>query len=92
MTSHRDMLSQSRPPIFSEDEWQCIVMILALSPRQGEIVGLIMQSKKDKEIAALLGIAKATVRTHFERLKVQLNATDRVSIACRIFEAFRRTL
>lgn len=90
MANHRDKLSDARPPMFSADEWQRIVSYLALSPRQAQIVGLIMQSKKDKEIAAALGIAKATVRTYFDRLKRQLDAIDRVAIACRIFEAFRR--
>lgn len=76
--------------MFSAKEWDRIVSALALSPRQAQVVGLIMQSKKDKEIAATLGIAKATIRTYFDRLKQQLDAVDRVSIACRIFEAFRR--
>lgn len=80
----------SRPPIFSAEEWRRIVYDLALSPRQAEVVGFILQSKKDKEIAAAMGISKATIRTYFDRCKQQLGAVDRVGIACRIFEAFRR--
>lgn len=80
---------QSRPPIFSAEEWQRIVASLALSPRQAEVVGLILQSKKDKEIAARLKISKRTVRAHISELFHRLTATDRVGIACRTFEAFR---
>lgn len=75
--------------MFSAEEWQRIVSSLSLSPRQAEIVGLIMQSKKDKEIATNLGISKRTVRAHVTELFRRLVAIDRVGIACRIFEAFR---
>jgi DNA-binding NarL/FixJ family response regulator len=79
-----------RPPLFAAEEWRRIVQHLALSPRQAEVAACILQSKQDKEIAALLGISKATVRTYFNRCKQQLDAVDRVGVACRIFEAFRR--
>jgi len=87
LTPARD--DRSRPPLFSPEEWRAIVDSLFLSPRQAQVIGFIMQSKKDKEIAALLGITKATVRTYFDRCKRQLGAIDRVGIACRVFEAFR---
>jgi len=90
MGIHRDKPSDARPPMFSAEEWQRIVSLLVLSPRQAEIVGLIMQSKKDKEIAASLGITKRTIRAHVTELFRRLAAIDRVGITCRIFEAFRR--
>jgi DNA-binding NarL/FixJ family response regulator len=90
MGSRRDKLSDARPPMFSAAEWQRIVSSLSLSPRQAQIVGLIMQSKKDKEIAASLGITKRTVRAHVTELFRRLATIDRVGIACCIFEAFRR--
>ncbi|MBX3436115.1 MAG: hypothetical protein KF861_01400 [Planctomycetaceae bacterium] len=88
LTSARD--DPSRPPMFSAEEWRRIVQDLALSPRQAEVIGYVMQSKKDKEIATAMQISKATVRTYFDRCKQQMNAIDRVAIACRIFETFRR--
>ncbi|MBX9787810.1 MAG: LuxR family transcriptional regulator [Pirellulales bacterium] len=88
LTTARD--DPSRPPMFSAEEWRRIVHDLALSPRQAEVIGHIMQSKTDKEIAAAMQISKATIRTYIDRCKQQLDAFDRVGLACRIFEAFRR--
>jgi DNA-binding CsgD family transcriptional regulator len=79
----------SRPPLFSPAEWQWIVQTLSLSPRQAEVVGLTMQSKKDKEIAKTLGIEETTVYTHIKIAKSRLNAVDRVGLAYRVFECFR---
>lgn len=90
MVSRSHTPSDTRPPMFSAEEWRRIVDSLTLSPRHAQVIGLIMQSKRDKEIASLLGISKATVRTYFDRCKRQLDAPDRIGIACRIFEAFRR--
>lgn len=89
LTPARD--DKSRPPLFSPEEWRAaIVGSLLLSPRQAQVIGLILQSKKDKEIAALLGITKRTVRAHIGESMRRLNAIDRVGLACRMFEAFRR--
>ena len=76
--------------MFSAEEWRRIVQDLVLSPRQAEVIGYVMQSKKDKEIAAALGITKRTVRAHIGESMRRLNAIDRVGLACRVFEAFRR--
>ncbi len=54
MAVYRDKQSDTRPPLFSADEWQRIVSMLALSPRQAQIVGLLIQGRKDKEIGAAL--------------------------------------
>jgi DNA-binding CsgD family transcriptional regulator len=80
----------TRPPFLSPEEWRSIVATLLLSPRQAEVVGLVMRSKTDKEIAAILGISKRTVRTHLDESKSRLDAIDRVGLACRVFEAFRQ--
>jgi DNA-binding CsgD family transcriptional regulator len=82
----------TRPSFLSAEEWRAIVASLVLSPRQAEVVGLVMQSKTDKEIASTLGISKRTVRTHLEISKSRLHAIDRVGLACRVFEAFRRII
>lgn len=79
----------TRPPFLHNEEWRLIVAELLLSPRQAEVVGLVMQSKTDKQIATALGIAKRTVRTHLDESKSRLDAIDRVGLACRVFEAFR---
>ncbi|MBX9791042.1 MAG: helix-turn-helix transcriptional regulator [Pirellulales bacterium] len=87
-TTNRD--DATRPPFLDQEEWRSIVVALLLSPRQAEVVGLVMQSKTDKEIAATLGISKRTVRTHLDESKSRLDAMDRVGLACRVFETFRQ--
>ncbi|HVU87578.1 MAG TPA: helix-turn-helix transcriptional regulator [Pirellulales bacterium] len=77
------------PPLFSQDEWDAIVHALRLSPRQAEIVGLVLQCRTDKEIAAALNIEHCTVRTHMEECKSRLAAKGRISIVCQTFWVFR---
>jgi len=52
------------PPQFSASHWAQIVKALRLSPRQANIVSLIMQARRDKQIAAALGVSPNTVHTH----------------------------
>ncbi len=77
------------PPLFSGEEWFDIVGRAALSQRQAEVVGLVIQSHTDKEIASLLDISHATVRTHICETKSRLAADDRVGLAYRMFWLFR---
>ncbi|HEY4309381.1 MAG TPA: LuxR C-terminal-related transcriptional regulator [Pirellulales bacterium] len=79
----------SIPPLFGKDEWTTIMRRLALSPRQAEIMGLILQSRKDKEIAATLDISYSTVRTYLEEMKQRLAVPDRMGLAYRVFWTFR---
>ena len=86
-TTGRD--DATRPPLFTAEEWRTIVASLMLSPRQAAVVGLVMQSRKDKEIARLLGIQETTVYTHINKAKERIGASDRVGLAYRVFETFR---
>jgi len=78
------------PPLFSTEEWNEIIHHSGLSPRQAEILGLLMQSHKDKEIAAALHIKHSTVRSHIGETKERLAASDRVGLSYRVFWMFRR--
>jgi DNA-binding NarL/FixJ family response regulator len=80
------------PPVFEFDEWQNITKNFALSPRQAQILGLVIQSHKDHEIVALLNIGKSTVRTHLLQTKKRLAAKDRVGLAYRVLVAFREVI
>jgi len=82
----------SLPPLFTPEEWCEIVSRLALSPRQAEVVGLVIQSHKDKEIASVLDISHATVRSHIGETKVRLAADDRIGLAYRVFWTFRHLI
>jgi len=82
----------SRPPIFSPDEWNKIVRKLSLSPRQGEVVGLVMQSKTDVEIGIALQVGKSTIRKHIRASMTRLGTDDRMGLAYRVFTTFRQII
>lgn len=60
------------------------VRALGLSPRQAGIVQLILRGKKDKEIAAEMGLSKHTVRTYLKRTFERLDVTDRTTLVVRV--------
>jgi DNA-binding NarL/FixJ family response regulator len=80
------------PPLFADEEWREIVAALSLSPRQAQIVGLVIQGRKDKEIGAALSISKSTVRTHLIETKSRLAADDRIGMIYRVFWTFRQVV
>jgi DNA-binding NarL/FixJ family response regulator len=73
------------PPQFTGDEWSRIVTALRLSPQQANIVGLIMQGRRDKQIARDLHLSPATVRTHLRGIFARLDVQDRVELVLRVF-------
>jgi DNA-binding CsgD family transcriptional regulator/tetratricopeptide (TPR) repeat protein len=52
-----------------------------LTPREGEVVALIAQSKSNAEIAAALVLSKRTVETHIGNILAKLGYTSRGQIA-----------
>lgn len=48
-----------------------------LSPREREVLALLVQGKSNKEIATHLGIAEATVKCHFRVIFMRMGVTDR---------------
>ena len=48
-----------------------------LSPREREVLSLIVQGKSNKEIAANLGITEATVKCHVSVILERLGVSDR---------------
>lgn len=79
-----------RPPVFGPEEWRELIECCGLSPRQSQIVGLVMQSQQDKEIITALKISHSTCRTHLCEAKARLEARDRVGLAYRLFWNFRQ--
>lgn len=53
----------------------------SLTPRETEILELLIQGHIDKEIADLLGISRETVRTHLGKIFTKLNARTRTEAA-----------
>jgi DNA-binding NarL/FixJ family response regulator len=61
-------------------DWDACVDALKLSPRQTAIVRLILRGKKDKEIAAEMGLSKYTVRTFLKRIFDRFDVSDRAAL------------
>ena len=71
--------------LLSPGECAEVVRPLSLPPRQAGIVALILQGKRDKQIAALLGLRRTTVRTYLSRVFVRLGVADRMELVLCIF-------
>ena len=54
---------------------------VALTPRQGQIVSLVAQGLKNKEIAFSLGITEGTVKVYLYKLFKKLGMNDRLDMA-----------
>jgi two-component system nitrate/nitrite response regulator NarP len=52
-----------------------------LSKRQSELVGLLTQGLKNKEIGAALGISEGTVKAYLTTLYEKVGARDRFELA-----------
>ena len=48
-----------------------------LSPREQEVLQLLVNGKSNKEIASQLGITNATVKCHVSTILMRLNVSDR---------------
>jgi DNA-binding NarL/FixJ family response regulator len=48
-----------------------------LSPREREVLSLMVQGKSNRDIAVLLGITEATVKCHVSVILERLGVTDR---------------
>ena len=52
-----------------------------LSPREGQLVGLIAQGLKNKEIAWTLGVTEGTIKVYLSRLYKKMGVSDRFELA-----------
>jgi DNA-binding NarL/FixJ family response regulator len=84
LTPATETASSVPSKLLSEREWQIVVAALELSPRHAAIVGLILQGKRDKQIATDLGMSIWTVRTHLGRLFQRLGVADRMELALHV--------
>jgi len=77
-------------PSLTAEECRELVCTLGLPPRQARIVELILAGKKDKQIAAALGLKRCTVRTYLGRIFIRLGVSDRMGLAaCLLADCLR---
>jgi DNA-binding CsgD family transcriptional regulator len=62
-----------------------------LTPRQEDILRLVVVGKSNKEVASALGISERTVKQRVSELLVRLNVTNRVELAALWFRGRRRS-
>jgi DNA-binding NarL/FixJ family response regulator len=77
--------STARRPCFSVSQLDYLQVTLRLSPKQKEIITLLLEAKSDKQIAESMRLALPTVRTHLSRLFTRTGAADRVELVLHIF-------
>ncbi len=70
------ILPQAAPPVAALEQKAGRIN---LSPRQSDVLNLMMQGKSNKEIARGLGLAEGTVKVHVAALFRALGAHNRVS-------------
>ncbi|WP_275262532.1 response regulator transcription factor [Paenibacillus tepidiphilus] len=62
-----------------KEEW-------GISPREEEVLELIVQGKTNKEIAGALFISEHTVKNHLSRIFTKMNVTDRSQIIALVYK------
>ena len=75
--------------LFSDGQWARTQQELELSPRQAEIVQLMLHGNGDKQIARKLHISVATVRTHMHRLFDKFDLNDRLELTLLVLASLR---
>ena len=68
----------STPPGSRVREWSVTPAELGLTPRQGEILALIVQGLPNKRIALALGLSESTVKEHVTAILDRLGVNSRV--------------
>ncbi len=79
----------SNPHLNHSRQDQDTVKILLLSPRERDVIRLLGQGLKNKEIATSLAISETTVRHHLTSIFSKLELTDRLEL---IIYAYRHRL
>lgn len=69
----------------SHSEWATIIKTIGLSPRETDVIKLILMGCTDKQIATSLGMSVNTVRTHLRHAFLRLGLSGRMELAMYIF-------
>lgn len=77
--------AESFPPLPLDPAlWEAIFAALGLSPRQAQVVELMLRGMCDKQIAASMGISEPTIRTYLDRIWARTRTHGRMELAMRV--------
>lgn len=75
----------SLPPLpLDGTHWQAVVRAMNLSPRQAEIVELILRDATTQQIEAVLGIKAPTIKMQRERIAARTGTRGRMQLAMHV--------
>jgi DNA-binding CsgD family transcriptional regulator len=78
-------VSPDVPPLpLQRDHWQAIYLALRLSPKQAQVVDLVLRGFCDKQIAQTMGIGEPTVRTYLDRISARTRTHGRMELAMKV--------
>ncbi|MFC9293868.1 response regulator [Streptomyces sp. NPDC057011] len=82
----RQVLESFRSPAAGQNR-RARARLEALTPREGEVLGLVAEGLSNQEIAERLAMAEATVKAHVSRMLTKVGAANRVQLALLAHEA-----
>ncbi len=74
--------------MFTDDEWKQIATELGLTPRQLDIVRLVIEGQGDKEIGLALDISQKTVEGHLRRVYARLGLQGARELMARVLTSY----
>ncbi len=74
--------------LFTDEEWARLAAVLYLSPREVEILRLVIADRKELAIARALEISPHTVHTHLGRVYRKVGANGRLGAVVAVFKAY----
>jgi DNA-binding NarL/FixJ family response regulator len=73
------------PPLpLTPAHWRAIFCALGLSPKQSQVVELVLRGLCNKQITEAMGIRGPTVRTYFERIEARTGTHGRMELAMKV--------
>ena len=75
-------------PFLNAEAWECLAQKLKLSPREVQILQVLLEDQRESEIARRLRVSPHTVHAHMDRLHGKLSVRSQVELILKILTAF----
>jgi DNA-binding CsgD family transcriptional regulator len=80
----KSVLDSLIPLPLDDAHWNAVVKAMHLSPRQAEIVKLVLRDATTKQIEVVLGIKAPTIKEQRERIAVRTGTRGRMRLAMHV--------